>query len=187
MGREQCAHRPIVPDGYVREMPKRSGRVPVPRSVEHALDRALDRALSIQRPVVVAYVARVRRRKPDAAPAELVVSLERRYLAAVVGTGAASGGAAALPGRRDGRVAGNRRRGDRRVRVDDGDVRAGSGRGLRHPCRRPASAPCAGAHRPARRRRRGGPGRRRDRSQTLGAGTRDAPARRTPQRRSTVG
>jgi hypothetical protein len=79
-------------------MPKMSRRVPVPRSVEHALDRALDRALSIQRPVVVAYLARVRRRKPGASPAELVVQLERRYLAAVVGTGAASGGAAALPG-----------------------------------------------------------------------------------------
>ena len=70
----------------------------MPRSVEHALDRALDRALSIQRPVVVAYLARVRRRKPDAGPAEIVTQLERRYLAAVVGTGAASGGAAALPG-----------------------------------------------------------------------------------------
>jgi hypothetical protein len=79
-------------------MPKGSRRVPVPRSVENALDRALDRALSIQRPVVVAYLARVRRRKPGASPAEIVVQLERRYLAAVVGTGAASGGAAALPG-----------------------------------------------------------------------------------------
>lgn len=73
-------------------------RVPVPRSVEHALDVALDRALAVQRPVVVAYVARLQRRRPDASPADLVTMLERRYLAAVVSTGAASGGAATLPG-----------------------------------------------------------------------------------------
>jgi hypothetical protein len=72
--------------------------VPVPRRVEQALDAALDRALAIQRPVVAGYVHRVRRRKPGAAPAEIVAQLERRYLAAVVGTGAVSGGAAALPG-----------------------------------------------------------------------------------------
>jgi hypothetical protein len=73
-------------------------RVPVPRSVDHALDAALDRALAIERPVVVGYLARLRRRRPDLAPAEVVRLLERRYLAAVVGTGAASGGAATLPG-----------------------------------------------------------------------------------------
>jgi hypothetical protein len=79
-------------------MSRKIKRVPVPRSVEHALDAALDRALSIQRPIVVAYLARVRRRNPTAHPAEIVRQLERRYLAAVVGTGAASGGTAALPG-----------------------------------------------------------------------------------------
>jgi hypothetical protein len=73
-------------------------KLPVPRSVERALDTALDRALSIQQPVVVAYLNRTRRRRPDASPAELVTMLERRYLAAVVSAGAASGGAAALPG-----------------------------------------------------------------------------------------
>jgi hypothetical protein len=73
-------------------------RVPVPRSVDHALDAALDRALAIERPVVAGYLARLHRRRPDLAPAEVVRLLERRYLAAVVGTGAASGGAATLPG-----------------------------------------------------------------------------------------
>lgn len=73
-------------------------RVPVPRSVEHALDTALDRALAIERPVVAGYLARVRRRRPELSPAEVVAMLERRYLTAVVGTGAASGGAATLPG-----------------------------------------------------------------------------------------
>src|SRR6478672_8995649 len=77
---------------------KSTSRVPVPKSVERALDSALDRALTIQRPAVVAYLDRVRRRDPEATPAEVVERLERFYRAAVIGTGAASGGTAALPG-----------------------------------------------------------------------------------------
>jgi len=73
-------------------------RLPVPASVERALDTALDKALAVQRPVVLAYLARVRAKNPDAPPARVMVSLERAYLATVAGTGAASGGAAALPG-----------------------------------------------------------------------------------------
>jgi hypothetical protein len=73
-------------------------RLPVPDSVERALDTALDRALAIQRPVVLAYLDRVRGKSPTATPADVIDQLERRYLAAVVGAGAASGGAAALPG-----------------------------------------------------------------------------------------
>jgi hypothetical protein len=76
----------------------KASRVPVPRSVERGLDAALDKALAIERPLVVAYVERLRRRKPGASPAQVIDMLERRYLAAVVGTGAAAGGAAALPG-----------------------------------------------------------------------------------------
>lgn len=72
--------------------------VPVPPPVERALDAALDKALAIQRPVVQGYLARVRARRPDARPAEVVDQLERRYRTAVMGIGAASGGAAALPG-----------------------------------------------------------------------------------------
>jgi hypothetical protein len=75
----------------------RGTRVPVPASVERALDRALDTALSLQRPVVLAYLDRVRRKRPDAAPADVVAQLERRYRTTVIGTGAASGGTAALP------------------------------------------------------------------------------------------
>jgi hypothetical protein len=73
-------------------------RVPVPAGVERALDRALDKALQIQRPVVLNYLDRTRRRHPELTPAALVRQLERRYLAAVVGIGGASGAAAAVPG-----------------------------------------------------------------------------------------
>lgn len=78
-------------------MSKASG-TPVPASVERMLDRALDRALSIQRPVVLAYLDRVRIRDPHATPAQVIARLERRYRMAVIGTGAASGGVAAVPG-----------------------------------------------------------------------------------------
>lgn len=73
-------------------------RVPVPPGVERALDSALDKALTIQRPVVQNYLERVRHKHPDLTPAELIEQLERRYLAAVVGIGGASGAAAAVPG-----------------------------------------------------------------------------------------
>jgi hypothetical protein len=74
-------------------------KVPVPAAVERALDTALDRALVIQRPVVLAYLERVKAKKnPHASPATVIEQLERRYLAATVGIGAASGGAAAMPG-----------------------------------------------------------------------------------------
>jgi hypothetical protein len=72
--------------------------VPVPRQVELALDAALDKALVVQRPVVLAYLERLKAKQPQATPAVVVSLLERRYLAAAVGIGAASGGAAAMPG-----------------------------------------------------------------------------------------
>jgi hypothetical protein len=70
----------------------------VPPAVERALDAALDKAIAIQRPAVLAYLRRVQERKPAMTPAMLVDQLEHRYLAAVMGIGAASGGTAALPG-----------------------------------------------------------------------------------------
>jgi hypothetical protein len=73
-------------------------KVPVPAAIERALDVALDKALLVQRPVVLGYLNRVRQRRPDATPAQLVEKLERRYIAAAVGIGAASGGTAAVPG-----------------------------------------------------------------------------------------
>lgn len=79
-------------------MGRRERRIPMTASMERALDLGLDRALEIQRPAVVAYIDRVRQRRPDASPAEVERQLERRYLAAVASLGAAAGGAAAVPG-----------------------------------------------------------------------------------------
>jgi hypothetical protein len=73
-------------------------KIPVPAAFERVLDAALDKALAIQRPVVLNYLDRTRHRHPQLTPAQVVVQLERRYVAAVVGIGGASGAAAAVPG-----------------------------------------------------------------------------------------
>ncbi|MFF1634030.1 hypothetical protein [Leifsonia sp. NPDC058248] len=57
----------------------------------------LDRFLAIQRPVVLAHLRSIRRRHPEAGPAQLAVILERRYLAAVTTGGAAVGVTAVIP------------------------------------------------------------------------------------------
>ncbi|MGH3975479.1 MAG: hypothetical protein ACRDS9_19440 [Pseudonocardiaceae bacterium] len=67
-------------------------------SLRGALPRGLEKAISIQQSPAAGYVARLRRARPDATPAEIVAVLEKRYLAAVTGTGAAVGGVAAAPG-----------------------------------------------------------------------------------------
>lgn len=70
----------------------RSGR---PRP---GLHRALLRALDVQRPLVLANLRRMRRQNPGLSPAQLSRRLERDYLTAVAGGGAAVGGTAAVPG-----------------------------------------------------------------------------------------
>jgi hypothetical protein len=62
------------------------------------LEAAVERALVTQQPLVAAHIARIRRNKPGATPAELIASLDKQYLIAVGGTGAAAGGAAFVPG-----------------------------------------------------------------------------------------
>jgi hypothetical protein len=73
-------------------------RIRVPPGVERALDTALDKALEMQRPFVQGYLDRLRRKEPKPTPAQVARQLERRYLAAVVGIGGASGAAATVPG-----------------------------------------------------------------------------------------
>lgn len=70
----------------------------MPHAVEQALDVGLDRALAVQRPVVLNYLDRVRRKEPNMTPDELVTRLEKQYVTAVMGIGGASGAAAAVPG-----------------------------------------------------------------------------------------
>jgi hypothetical protein len=59
--------------------------------------RNVERAINVQQAPVAGYVARLRRARPNATPAEIIAVLEKWYLATVTGTGAAVGGAAAAP------------------------------------------------------------------------------------------
>jgi len=75
------------------------GGLPPQGSPEHPVHiRALDRVMSIQRPVVIAHLRSIRLRHPDATPEQIVRMLERRYLIAVTGGGAAVGATAVVPG-----------------------------------------------------------------------------------------
>ncbi|MDX3357423.1 hypothetical protein PV703_29800 [Streptomyces sp. ME01-24h] len=58
----------------------------------------LDKAIAIQSPLVRKNIARARQRNPDAPPAQVIRNLERMYVSALTGTGAAVGGTAAAPG-----------------------------------------------------------------------------------------
>lgn len=66
--------------------------------VGRVLTSGLENAIHVHQAAVTAYVQRARRRRPDASPAELIATLEKQYLAAVTGTGAAVGASAAAPG-----------------------------------------------------------------------------------------
>lgn len=59
---------------------------------------AIMKALDVQRPLVLANLNRLRRKYPEASPAELSAMLETHYLRTVSGGGAAVGGAALVPG-----------------------------------------------------------------------------------------
>lgn len=80
------------------KLPKVLQKLPLPARIESTLDGALDKALAVQRPVVLAYLDRVRTKHPQMTPDELTEQLERRYRTAVMAIGGASGAAAAIPG-----------------------------------------------------------------------------------------
>jgi hypothetical protein len=65
--------------------------------LSEVLLRGVEKAIDLQGSPVSGYVARLRRARPDMTPAEVIAVLERRYLAAVTGAGAAVGGVAAVP------------------------------------------------------------------------------------------
>lgn len=65
--------------------------------LSEVLVRRLGKVICAQQAPVAGYVARLRRVRPDATPAEIIAVLEKRYLAAVTGAGAVVGGVAAVP------------------------------------------------------------------------------------------
>lgn len=58
----------------------------------------VDKAIGVQGPLVRNNIARARQRNPEATPAQVIRNLERMYVSALTGSGAAVGGAAAAPG-----------------------------------------------------------------------------------------
>lgn len=72
--------------------------VPGDRPAPAQVEKGIEKVLSVQRPVVLAYVRGIRRRNPGASPAQVVAILERHYLAAVTAGGAAVGASSVIPG-----------------------------------------------------------------------------------------
>ncbi|MEU6015813.1 hypothetical protein ABZ826_17655 [Streptomyces sp. NPDC047515] len=58
----------------------------------------LDKAINAQSALVRKNITRAHQRNPEATPAQTIRSLERMYVSALTGTGAAVGGTAAAPG-----------------------------------------------------------------------------------------
>ncbi|TXK17123.1 hypothetical protein [Homoserinibacter sp. GY 40078] len=77
--------------------PSNAPSEPAPSVTGARVDAILDRVMSVHRPVVLAHLRAVRGRHPDAAPWQVLRSLERRYLATVTTSGAGVGVAAAVP------------------------------------------------------------------------------------------
>ena len=65
-----------------------------PRTV---IQDAIMKGVGVQRPLVLAYLKRLRRKHPEATAAELAKIAESDYLKIVTGSGAAVGGTAAIP------------------------------------------------------------------------------------------
>jgi len=79
---------PAVPEGVDDD----------PNAIAKLLSQVLERSTRLQGPAVTAYVNRLRTKRPDANPADIVTALEKHYVAAVMASGAAVGSAAAFPG-----------------------------------------------------------------------------------------
>jgi hypothetical protein len=65
---------------------------------EHPILNLISAALSAQTPLAAAHVSRLRSRRPNSTPKQLLKVLDRQFLAATTGSGAAVGTAAAAPG-----------------------------------------------------------------------------------------
>jgi hypothetical protein len=71
--------------------------VPPGRPGSAQAEKAFERLLSVQRPVVLAHIRGIRRRSPNATPAQVITILETRYLTAVTTGGAAVGASSVIP------------------------------------------------------------------------------------------
>jgi hypothetical protein len=69
-----------------------------PSMAAKVLSQLIESGARVQAPAVKAYVERLRAGNPNATPTDLVIKLEKHYLAAVMASGAAVGSAAAFPG-----------------------------------------------------------------------------------------
>ncbi|MFF1607887.1 hypothetical protein ACFVYA_08915 [Amycolatopsis sp. NPDC058278] len=73
------------------------GPVPASSGPRQPVLALLDKAIGLQAPLVRRNIARARQRNPEATPVEVVRTLERMYVSALTGTGAAVGATAAAP------------------------------------------------------------------------------------------
>lgn len=73
------------------------GPVPASSGRGQPILNLLDKAIGAQAPLVHKNITRARQRNPEAAPAEVVRTLERMYVTALASTGAAVGATAAAP------------------------------------------------------------------------------------------
>ncbi|MDN4479700.1 hypothetical protein [Demequina muriae] len=55
------------------------------------------KAIAVQRPAATAYIKEIRRRKPDATPAEVMKTIESQYVATTTSASAAAGATAGIP------------------------------------------------------------------------------------------
>lgn len=74
------------------------GSADTPGAAARVLSQIIEGSTRVQAPAVRAYVDRMRHARPDAGPAEIITSLEKHYVGAVMASGAAVGSAAAFPG-----------------------------------------------------------------------------------------
>ncbi|MCV7174084.1 hypothetical protein H7I41_29620 [Mycobacterium manitobense] len=74
------------------------GAAESPGTAARVLSQIIEGSTRVQAPAVRAYVDRLRHARPNAGPAEIITSLEKHYVGAVMASGAAVGSAAAFPG-----------------------------------------------------------------------------------------
>ena len=71
---------------------------PAPRGMQgRLLEASIERAVRVQHPLIVARIAALRRKRPDATPAEVIRALGRSYQIAVAVTGGVGGAIAIVP------------------------------------------------------------------------------------------